>query len=95
LRDIMDHMTADWPLADYFCEEIVTSLREGNVADGLRAIQGEFAAVAIGSYPVKTARGYQVRIVMRARDRDLLARVRDRVSALVAASESGSPAPGA
>lgn len=95
LRDILDHLTADWEPADYFCDEIVTRLREGHLADGLRTIQDAFPAVAIGSYPVKTAEGYRVRIVLRARDRAPLARARERVSALIAAGEAGTRAPGA
>jgi len=88
LRDILDHMTADWEPAAYFREEVMTRLREGHLADGLRAIQAASPAVAIGSYPVKTADGYRVRIVFRARDEASLAQVRGKVSALIAAAES-------
>jgi len=95
LRDILDHMTAEWEPAAYFRDEIVTRLREGHLADGLRAIQDAVPAVAIGSYPVKTADGYRVRIVLRARDEASLARVRDQVSALIAAAEDGTASPGA
>lgn len=94
LRDILDHLTADWAPAAYFRDEIVTRLREGHLADGLREIQDACPAVAIGSYPVKTADGYRVRIVLRAHDEASLARVRGQVSALIAAAESGTALPG-
>ncbi len=91
LRDIVDNITADWKPASYFRAEIVTWLREGNVADELRLIQRDFPAVAIGSYPVKTEAGYRVRIVLRARERDALAQALSRVTALVTRGEGGVP----
>jgi molybdenum cofactor synthesis domain-containing protein len=82
-RDIFDHVVESWEPADFFREELVTDLREGHVADGLRAIQAEYPGVAIGSYPVRTEDGYRVRIVLRGRDREALAGARARVGALV------------
>lgn len=104
-RDIFDHLVEKWERSDYFREELVTSLREGHVAEGLRAIQTEYPGVAIGSYPVRTEDGYRVRIVLRGRDRETLAGARARVGTLVgegsgvdgpraaAAGEATSPDP--
>jgi len=83
MREIFDQVVESWEPAAYFREELVTHLREGNLADGLRQIQAELPAVAIGSYPVKTPEGHRVKIVFRARDRAALDQARARVSALV------------
>jgi molybdenum cofactor synthesis domain-containing protein len=82
-RDIFDNLVEDWEVSDYFRDEMITHLREGHVADGLRAIQTEHPGVMIGSYPIKTEDGYRLRIVLRARDRRALARARERVDTLV------------
>ncbi len=83
LREIFDQLIESWEPAAYFREEMVTRLREGNLADALGEIQADHPAVAIGSYPVRTEDGYRVRIVLRARDRGELERARARVAELL------------
>ncbi len=83
LREIFDHLIESWEPAAYFREEVVTHFREGNLADGLRRIQEEHPAVAIGSYPVRTAEGHRVKIVLRSSDREALEHARARVRELV------------
>lgn len=83
LREIFDQLIESWEPAAYFREEMVTRLREGNLADALRGIQAEHPEVAIGSYPVRTDEGYRVRIVLRGRDRAELERARARVAELL------------
>jgi molybdopterin-biosynthesis enzyme MoeA-like protein len=83
MREIFDHLIEEWEPSAYFREELVTHFREGNLADALAQIQAEIPAVAIGSYPVRTAEGHRVKIVLRARDRAALDHAKARVSALV------------
>jgi len=83
LKAIFGELAELWEPHDYYREEIVTSLREGQIAPGLRAIQAAHPRVAIGSYPVKTEAGYRVRIVLRAHERAALDSARDEVLTLV------------
>jgi molybdenum cofactor synthesis domain-containing protein len=89
LREIFAELAAVWEPHDYYREEIVTSLREGHLAPGLRAIQAAHPRVAIGSYPVKTEAGYRVRIVLRAHERVALDQARDEVLALLEDARGG------
>jgi molybdenum cofactor synthesis domain-containing protein len=59
-------------------------LPEGIYAETLGALQKQYAGVAIGSYPHFDGKAFSNRIVVRARDKDLIAKVRVDVEALVA-----------
>jgi molybdenum cofactor synthesis domain-containing protein len=94
MREIFDQVVEAWEPSAYFRDELVTHLREGNLADGLRQIQADLPAVAIGSYPVKMPEGHRVKIVLRARDRALLDQAKARVAALVGGGGGYGGAPG-
>jgi molybdopterin-biosynthesis enzyme MoeA-like protein len=72
--------------------ELLTALREGHVADGLRTLQECHPGVAIGSYPYRTGDGYRLRIVLRSADGAALEAARSAVEALIDGA-AGSPGP--
>jgi molybdenum cofactor synthesis domain-containing protein len=84
LREIFTGVAAGWEAQGYFRREFLTALREGHLAPGLRAIQAAHPAVAIGSYPIRTEAGYRVRIVLRAREPELLEEAGRAVAELLA-----------
>lgn len=66
------------------------AVREGDIAEGLTAIQEKFPGVAIGSYPSMRGGGYHTSIVARGTDADLIAKVLEEVAALMRA-QGGDP----
>lgn len=61
-------------------------LREGDLAEALAALSGQFEAVSIGSYPwFRTVNDHGVALIARGADQAELARVRDALTALVRA----------
>jgi molybdenum cofactor synthesis domain-containing protein len=62
---------------------IATSLAEGVLAKGLGEIQGRFADVDIGSYPIMRRGTFGVNLVLRARDVARLAAATEEVAAMV------------
>lgn len=61
------------------------AVREGDIADGLTAIQKKFPSVAIGSYPSMRAGGFHTSIVARSTDAQAIAKVLEDVAALMRA----------
>ncbi len=59
-------------------------LQEGTLAKGLARIQNEFAGVDIGSYPLSREFNYNVSLVIRGVEADLVDRVAEKVQALIA-----------
>ncbi len=61
------------------------SVREGDIAEGLTAIQGKYPHVSIGSYPTMRGSGFHTSIVARATDRAAIETVLEEVAALMRA----------
>ena len=69
LRDLVEGAAAELSGPGLAKTEVVTPLREGEIADDLTRIQGEAVDVAIGSYPVlHPDHTWTTRIVVRASD---------------------------
>ena len=62
---------------------LVCSIGEGNMAEGLTAIQDRYAEIDIGSYPFYESRNYGTSIVLRHTDEALLERAGDEVAELM------------
>jgi molybdenum cofactor synthesis domain-containing protein len=62
---------------------VTTNLREGRIADRLKALQERYPGVSIGSYPFfgSTRRG--VNLVMRGTDQETLSRLTDELESLI------------
>lgn len=70
--------------------EIVTSitirvekLREGDIAFGLGQIASRFQALSFGSYPWFSAEGFGVQLVVRGRDKALMAKAKEELLAML------------
>ena len=61
------------------------AVREGDIAEGLTAIQEKFPSVAIGSYPSMRAGGFHTSIVARSTDAEAIGKVLAAVAALMRA----------
>lgn len=66
------------------------AVREGDIAEGLTAIQEKFPSVAIGSYPSMRAGGFHTSIVARSTDAEAIRKVLEDVAALMRA-QGGDP----
>jgi len=89
LRDIVARLAMEWSGQGLERVELLTHLREGQVADGLRRVQDDCPEVSIGSYPFRAPEGYQLRIVLRSADPAALERARRSVDALLAEAGAG------
>ena len=65
LRDLTEAILSDFRAAPLCKAELITDLREGEIAPALREIQAASPDVAIGSYPVFGEGRWVVRVVLR------------------------------
>ncbi|MFM8980686.1 MAG: competence/damage-inducible protein A [Planctomycetia bacterium] len=68
MRDLVEGIVGDFRGAPLHKQELLTGLREGEIAPLLTRTQAEHPDVAIGSYPVLEAGAWHVRLVLRASD---------------------------
>ena len=98
LRDLVDGSIAEFSGEALHREEVVTALREGEIADDLSRIQSAALDVAIGSYPMPHRDGsWTTRVVVRSpsaeRARVIASEVRAAFTRLDAAAREGGIAP--
>jgi molybdenum cofactor synthesis domain-containing protein len=84
LRDIFARLAEEWGGSGPMRAELVTTLREGRIAEDLRDVQNRWPEVAVGSYPFRSDEGYRLRIVLRSSCEESLAAARSRVETLLA-----------
>ena len=68
MRDLVEGIVSDFRGAPLHRQEVITGLREGEIAPLLTRTQAEHPDVAIGSYPVLEAGAWHVRLVLRSTD---------------------------
>ena len=76
--------------APMLSSNVGAAVREGDIAEGLTAIQEKFPSVAIGSYPSMRGGGFHTSIVARGTDATAIANVMEEVAALMRA-QGGDP----
>ncbi|MEK7660525.1 MAG: competence/damage-inducible protein A, partial [Pseudomonadota bacterium] len=62
----------------------VPKLREGDIAHRLGEIAKQFSSLGFGSYPWFSAEGYGVQLVVRGRDKELIAKANEELLAMLA-----------
>ena len=81
LQDIFEVAAEDLLSAPFYKETLWVCGKEGDFSETLAGIQARHPAVGIGSYPVFLDGRYRCKVVLRARDREALARAVEEIEA--------------